>query len=326
MEKAEYLDIKKQLSFDRPLWITLSVVAADICLIALSLYLLKLQGALPFIVSQLLLALVYFHNFALLHEAGHGNIHKSRWVNDVMGHYFSILAFQPYFPWKFIHQQHHLYTGNIDKDPSMDKIKKVREKNSVSWIYEFAWRSWIPLAGFVLQLTFITYPYRLWKSGKMTQQTFWLSVFSILWLIAAYVTLFIAFPSIVNIKNIFVSYVLYLVLNELINFPHHIQMPTFKDSPKLSKLHPWQQHITTRTCEYGIFSSLLALNFNYHTEHHFFPNLPWYRLKQLRKILKPRLKEEYTELTGISWNIKNRAIAAKDIVLPEVTHPLFQRP
>ncbi len=325
MERAEYFDIKRQISFDRPLWITLAVMFTDAALLAFAIQLIMSGGTLSFVISQIILAIVYFHNFALQHEAGHGNVHRNRWVNDVLGHYFSILCFQPYYPWKFIHQQHHLYTGNMEKDPSMYKIKKVREENKVSWIYAFAWKSWLPLAGFALQMTFMTYPYRLWKSKEMTLRVFWPCVFSIIWMLAVYVMLFIAFPEVFNFKNFFLSYVLYLALNELINLPHHIQMPTFHDSPNLSKLHPWQQHIATRSCDYSWLSPLLALNFNYHTEHHFFPNLPWYRLQKLRRVLKPALGNEYTELKGIAWNIRNRAIAAKDIILPEVTHPLFQQ-
>ena len=323
MDKAEYLDIKSQMSFDRPFWITAAVMLADAVLVWCALELLSMEGWLPFITSQILLAVFYFHNFALIHEAGHGNIHKKRWVNDVLGHYFSLFSFQPYYPWKFIHQQHHTYVGNVDKDPSMDKIKKVRDENKVSWVYEFAWKSWIPLAGLMLQITFMTYPYRLWKSGEMTPKSFWLSLFSVLFMLVAYASLFLLFPETVNFKNIFLSYVFYLVLNELVNLPHHLQMPSFRDSANIRKVHPWQQHVLTRSCHYGWLSAPLALNFNYHTEHHFFPNLPWYRLKQLRAILKPRLDDEYTELVGIAWNIKNRAISAKDIVLPEFSHPLL---
>jgi len=323
MEKAEYIEIKKQISFEKPLWITLLVVVADLGLLAVALKLLSVGGFLSFILSQIILAVFYFHNFGLLHEAGHGNIHKKTWVNTLLGHYFSIFCFMPYYSWKYIHQEHHVWTGNIDKDPTMAKIKEFREKKSIPLIHSFFWKSWIPLAAFSQQYVFFAYPIIIWKSGKMTPKIFMQSSFSVFFIISVYVTLAYLFPDTVNFSNFVLSYVLYMALSELVNLPHHVQMPNFHTSPERSKLHPWEQHITTRSCDYGFLSSILALNFNYHIEHHFFPNLPWYRLKKLRSIIKPKLGREYIELKGIAWNIKNRAISAKDVLLPEVSHPLL---
>ena len=51
---------------------------------------------------------------------------------------------------------------------------------------------------------------------------------------------------------------------------------------------------------------LSVLNFNFHTEHHFFPSLPWYRLRAARKLVREALGAEYREAIGIAWNLRNR--------------------
>jgi fatty acid desaturase len=60
---------------------------------------------------------------------------------------------------------------------------------------------------------------------------------------------------------------------------------------------------------------LLVLNFNLHTEHHLFPTLPWFRLKQVRKMIRPELKP-YTEVHGLGWNYEMRTGDLDHIVEP----------
>jgi fatty acid desaturase len=324
MNKADYFAIKNQISFDKPLWITLALIVIDLGILATALYFLTL-GSLPaFIAAQFLLTLFYFHNFGILHEAGHGNVHHDRWINTVIGHYSSMFCFMPYFPWKLIHQEHHVWAGNIDKDPTMANLKKMREQKKVSWLVNFAWRSWIPLAALLQHFVFWLYPLTMWETGKMNMKSFLQSLFSVGLIASFYYLAFTLFPNVVNLQNLWPSLIMYLMVTELVNLPHHVNLPTFHTSEKRNKLHPWEQNVTTRSCHYPYgLSALFTLNFSYHTEHHFFPNLPWYRLPHLRSILKPKLAGDYNEVIGIGWNLANRSRDANDIVLPEIQHPIL---
>lgn len=326
MNKAEYFTVKRRLAFEKPLWVTLCVIAADLVLAYVAFRLLQAHTLPAFLASQILLTVFYFHHFALLHEAGHGNVHRKRWVNTAVGHYASVFCFMPYYPWKMIHQEHHVWTGNIDRDPTMANLRRMRERRSVSWIVRFAWRSWVPLAALLQHFVFWLYPLTMWNSRKMTRRAFLQSAFSVGWLVVAYIALCKAFPQWINLHNLWLSFVLYLIMTELVNLPHHVMVPTFHTTPARNRLHPWEQHITTRTCFYPYGLSLLTLNFNLHTEHHYFPTLPWYRLWSARSLLRPMLSGEYNEVIGINWNLENRSRSAADIVLPEVPHPLLLQP
>ena len=206
----------------------------------------------------------------------------------------------------------------------MANLKKMRERGRVSPLVRFAWRSWVPLAGLLQHFVFWLYPIALKKSGKMNQNNLSQSLISIGLLAITYTALFHFFPNTINFHNLWLSFVLYLIMTELVNLPHHVMMPTFKTTESRNRLSAWEQHITTRSCHYPFGLAFLTLNFNYHIEHHYFPSLPWYRLPALRRLIKPHLGHDYTEVVGIGWNLQNRTRSASDIVLPEIHHPLLK--
>lgn len=320
--RTQYMNIKSQLSFNKPLWVTLVVMLADAILFLFCFWLLDYGTTAAYIASQFLFAVFFFHCFAILHDAGHGNIHRKQWVNAVVGHVASIGCFLPFYPWKFMHQEHHVWSGNIDRDPAMEEIKPLMDKNAVPLIAKVVWRSYVPLVAFNQHFVFWSYPIKMWRTKRLKRNQVWLCAFSTLYLISIYILLFKFLPEWFNWQNFWLSFVFYLLITEFINLPHHLEVPAFREGGKLHKLHPWEQALTTRSCDYPYYiSELLALNFNLHTEHHFFPNMPWYRLKQVRKLIKPALGKDYSETTGIRWHLKNRRLDASEVLLMKELKP-----
>ncbi|ESO11545.1 hypothetical protein HELRODRAFT_71572 [Helobdella robusta] len=54
--------------------------------------------------------------FVMGHDCGHGSFSKYRLLNDVVGTISHAFLFVPYYQWKLTHQNHHKFTGNMDKD------------------------------------------------------------------------------------------------------------------------------------------------------------------------------------------------------------------
>src|SRR5579871_2028602 len=132
MNKSQYLAWKDQLSFAPRLAVTVGVLAVDIALAATALWMIfGVQKGWPFWTGQALLALFYFHNFAILHEAGHGNVHRRDAVNVAIGHYASLFCFLPFYGWRYIHQEHHTWTGNAEKDPTMKQILRIKQRKQI---------------------------------------------------------------------------------------------------------------------------------------------------------------------------------------------------
>lgn len=299
MNREAYAAIKAQLDFRDSVSSSLVIVVLDVGLLAAWWALLKQGGWLAYVVSQVLLAIVMFHGFCLVHEAGHGNCSRKRWVNTLIGHYASVFCALPYFSWKHMHARHHVWAGNADKDPANKSVQLWRAAGRVPWLVRASWRTWLPLAAFAQMIVFWTYPLRLLREDREAMPR---ALVSVLFLAVAYAALYFAAPDIFQLRNFALALVIYLFANELVNVPHHADLLAFSD-----RLPLWNQWQATRSCYYPLFvSELLVLNFNFHIEHHLFPALPWFRLRKARTLIRAALGDDYKEAIGIRWNIANR--------------------
>jgi len=100
----------------------------------------------------------------------------------LFGHLASAFVIMPFYPWRYIHADHHVWTGWRDLDPTMGQLRP-RELSSVARrTADFCWKAWIP----VFCLTFSAGNFwnlrrlrRQWKSGKPRREF----LFSILFLV-----------------------------------------------------------------------------------------------------------------------------------------------
>lgn len=319
LDKAAYVAIRDQLSFDPNRLVVAAILALNVSLGALGIWLLSLGTTPAYLLSQLIFPVVFFQAFSLLHECGHGNCTSSAWLNTLIGHYASPLCFLPYFPWKFHHALHHAWSGNLEKDPSLKLLRAWRTSHRVPLLIRIAWRSWIPLAGAVNHLVFWSYPIAVWRNGPANQLL--RCTVSVLWVAAVYAGVHYAWPEIFSFGNFALAILIYLVAVELVNLPHHADQPTTS-----GKLALWQQAYSTRSCYYPrLISELLVLNFNFHIEHHLFPTLPWYRLRQARTLIKPALGDGYEEAFGVQWNLENRSKDITHVLRAHEASPASER-
>jgi len=309
LDKHGYQRVRSALAFNPSFLPTLCILVMDAMILAAVAMLLRQDSTPAFLFSQVLLAVVFFNCFSVLHECGHGTASRFRWVNTLVGHLASTFCFIPYYPWKYIHLKHHTWTGSIDRDPVLRSLQRWRN-SGVPRIVRFAWWTWIPLAALLQHFVYLTYPYVMWRSGEMTRIKLARTLCSVLWLPAGYACLAIVAPDLVAPRNWLLAVALFLIAEELVNIPHHVDMSAFD-----TKLPIWEQYRATRSCYYPLgVSELLVLNFNFHTEHHLFPSLPWYRLRGARKLLKQALGERYQEAIGIAWNIEHRKRDLQSII------------
>lgn len=309
MTKAEYLELRARLDFRPRLAPTLAVVAFGFLLVGAAAALLRRGGAGSFVLSQCLLAVFFFNSFSLLHECGHGSAARSPLLNALIGHYASTFCVIPYYPWKYIHQKHHVWTGNMERDPVLKSLRSFRDRG-VPPLVRVAWWSWVPLSALLQHVVYLGYPYVMWRSGEMTRAKLVRTLVSVLWVPLSWAGLWLLAPDLVRPSNVLPAFGIFLFAEELVNLPHHVDMPTFD-----RKLPLWEQYRATRSCyyPYGV-SELFVLNFNFHVEHHLFPSLPWYRLRRARALTRAALANEYTECVGISWNLRNRSRGLDTIV------------
>lgn len=304
LDKDAYETLRAQLVFRPDLRLVALTVVVNQLLAALGLWLLSSGSTSGYVAAQLIFPVVFFQAFSILHDCGHGSCLPRNWQNALLGHYISVACFLPYYPWKYVHAQHHAWTGNLERDPTLKVLRRWRASRRVPWLMRVAWRTWIPLGAVINHLVLWTHP--LLAARTATSSQLRRLVLSTVWLLVAYLALHHSWPALFRIGNFAPAIVVYLIAVELVNLPHHADLRTTD-----RRLALWEQGHSTRTCYYPPFvSEFLVLNFNFHIEHHLFPTLPWYRLRRARALVMPALGAGYQQAVGIDWNLKRRS---KDI-------------
>lgn len=326
LSKEGYKQLRGQLEFRQSFLPNAIVLLADVALLwlafqlaALSTQISPVAGWAIYLVAQLMFVVVFFHGFALLHECGHGSCSDNETVNTIVGHITSLFCFMPYYPWKYIHTEHHTWAGNVHRDPTLKLVRDYEQSQKVkNWAIRVSWRTWLPLLALFQHFVFWTYPWTLFREGRLHGKRLWRSIASIGFLGGSYTALAIWGPSWMQLQYFWPALIIYLTVVELINFPHHMGTRLFSHSDHDSKLPLWKHNEVTRSCYYppGI-ADLLLLNFNFHTEHHLFPDLPWFRLGEARTLTKDALGEQYCETIGINWNLENRTKPATQVFLTD---------
>jgi fatty acid desaturase len=105
---------------------------------------------------------------------------------------------------------------------------------------------------------------------------------------------------------------LYFLFVEIVNLPHHLALSHHHGQ---SRIAIWNQHENSRSCSYPRWlSNFIFLNFNYHIEHHLYPDLPWFYLEELQTRVSVALGSDYHFDPMFQWIISNRRIAFDSII------------
>lgn len=301
--KEEYTSIVNELSFKRQASISFLIIFIDLALFITGLLLVQQNQQLLYWLAQPLFAVVFLHGFLMLHEAGHNVCAESKTLNNIMGHYFSLFCCMPFYPWKYIHNEHHKWTGHLEKDPVFDLLKKAKVKKKLPLVMHIGWRSFLPIGVVFLHLVYWSYPIKLMLQKKMNKKIFINSIISVATLIIGYTILHYSNPTLFKLTNFLPAIFIYGILWELLSTPQHIGLPSTLNKPTL------RDHANTTRSTYfpAILQKYLFFNFGMHVEHHFFPTLPWHELKKAQILLKPILKDNYNEVTGAVWNVSARS-------------------
>ena len=305
MQNNTLRQVRSQLDFSKRAYLWVGQILLDVVLaigIGSALHSRTTSGI---VLATLLAPVLYFNSFALMHEAVHRCLTEKLWLNDLLGAVTGTFCFLPYEPWRQMHLEHHLWAGNVERDP----VNKLRKDYSPSHtrknlILSSIWRSWLPILALLQHIVFWTYLFQYFEKKALHRgrgfsfiASYAIPVVvygSVIWWGAKY------FPLVSLVPGIF----LYLVLVEFVNLPHHLDLPTTRGETKLALL---EQYLIARSAIYPRwFSRWVLLNFNLHLEHHLFPNLPWHELEKARALVKPILKEKYNETYGSQWLRQHR--------------------
>lgn len=317
MTKQEYIELRKTVDFNPQDSRLIAHILMDVLLLAIPIALLwehKLSWALTDVfrclISSLCLAVLYFRAFSIMHEGVHGALSKRHRLNDYVGLIYGAICFLPFSQWREIHLLHHLWSGNVERDP-VRRITMIYRTEPIflAKVMAFFWPTWIPAAAVVQNYVFWSESVMRFDRGKGRNAFLSITLPLVLWgsvcvLSGMVLTAFVIIPSIVA----------YLALVEMVNFPHHTDLPQYEGETKFPL---WEQGKTARSCFYPRpFERFVLLNFNYHIEHHMYPTLPWYQLDKLSVEVRKRMPN-YFFSQGNEWVIRNRKRSFKEVCLSQ---------
>lgn len=304
MDKKSYFQIRSQNAFPILKKRLFRLICENIFIVvAFSIPILFLTSSFFYLLASPLISILMFRNFGLMHDAAHGSLVQSKKANNFFGILGGAICLLPFEQWKVSHLQHHFWSGNIEKDPVMSLVIKfpkfsMRTKNVVS----FLWKAWFPILSILQHLVFWILSLRTFiQKPKSFYETASFCAPILFWgaLLAFGSKQFIFFSLLPGI-------LIYLLGTEVINLPHHLQLPHLKNEQRYSV---WDQYKTARTCLYPMkLSSFLILNFNFHAEHHMFPDVPWYYLPEIQKLILAHIDDGYQSDPTFSWIIDNRKV------------------
>lgn len=203
----------------------------------------------------------------LLHEGMHqtlfANVHVNRWVSVALG-FPVLMSFSAY---QVLHLRHHTYLGD-PRDP--DDYANYSKRPRLVWLMHFIRLA----AGAFLYLLFI--PVLALRHAAPGQRRRIVEEYALLAVVIALVAWLI--PDEVILWCWFLPVVVVGYMTNLRGFTQH--GITDAADPLLA----------SRTMKPNPLVAFCLLNENYHLEHHLFPEVPSYHLRDLHELIWPRLE------------------------------------
>jgi fatty acid desaturase len=314
MERSRYIDIRKAEDFSHKPGAIYLYWIQDLLLLAIlgSLWYFVSGIAAKCVLGTSIVAVLMFRNFSQMHDAVHGASAKNRRLNDVVGMICGAISLLPFKPWKKVHLEHHYWSGNIDRDPVMAILRTYPKWPSVLKAFLSAcWRLWIPTLSMTQYLVFWFHSAKQCFKSREALKSMGPSL---VLPFAAWGALLVFAPSAFLLGALLPGVLVYFVAVEVVNFPHHLELPQLRGD---SKLPIWNQYEVSRSCIYPKwFAHFVVMNFNFHSEHHMFPDLPWYHLDKVQKMVSEELEGKYNTDPRWAWIIKNRPKHLSEVFAP----------
>jgi fatty acid desaturase len=305
-QSAQYAELKRLLSRERLLGKRRGYYSAKICL-NLGLFLCGLallavtKNSWLQACDATFLAFVFTQMGFIVHDAGHFQIFRERWKNDLVGILHANLALGfSYTGWVTTHNQHHAHPNQLGKDPDVDfsvlafsKSQALEKTGIRRWVVDRQAYLFFPmllLEAVNLKADCIRFLLER-KTRYRTVELICLAVHFVLYFgfLLHFLTIAQAAAFIVTHQALFGLYL------GLVFAPNHIGMPVLENSTQLDFLT--QQALTTRNLRRHWLTDYCYGPLSCQLEHHLFPTIPLSALRKAQAIVRP-----YFEAHGIPYN------------------------
>lgn len=226
-------------------------------------------GPMPYAVASLVCGFLAFASFTVVHEAGHGNIFQLgsplKRLEPVLGWVASVpLLLVPYRMFQRIHDRHHAFTNDPDRDPD----------------YCGGERNWLQL---VATAYGIPIKYHLMVFGRLRHIPIFRKTYTSS---LVYLTLVPGGLILLGLAGFGVEVIAFAVVPNLIAV---VLLVAFFDYIPHFPHKALGRYQNTRIFE-SRWLNLLLLGQNYHLIHHMYPRVPWYLYQTVYRRIRPDLE------------------------------------
>ncbi|WP_411822074.1 fatty acid desaturase [Leptospira sp. 'Mane'] len=238
--------------------------------------------------------------FVLGHDCAHASFLKNNRINDVLGHFFFLFSFYPYYGWKFSHNAHHAHTNNLDSNNhdvyydnawlpfTVSQYLLLRKKKPVrAAIYR--WTRYLPPLGSLLH-NIINHAYPS-KYIETHRKKLYLSYVVLgLGVVCLFLAAYLFTGKLSSIFHFFIAPgIVFQFWMSYYTYLHHTS-----DEIYFYKQEDWNPYKGQIHSTYNFLNpkiiSFLHFHIDIHTPHHLSTAIPCYHLKEAYRELK---KSEY---------------------------------
>lgn len=237
-----------------------------------------------FMVHGILLNFLY----AGQHELSHGTVFKSKWLNEWLGRAIGFAMLYPRDFDKIQHFAHHQYTQNWDKDGELAREPYTLTSYLLWFFGPTYWYSRIRrIFRFAAGLVTEPYIFKAQHDLVIKEARLHLAGYA---LIAAASMYFQSWAAVM----------LWLAPMMTMKFVHQLQ----NTIEHLGLSHEDNTLVNTRSTDTNPLMKWMCWQMQYHTAHHTFPSVPFWKLKELNDVIENKLGHEVNRMGYIEFQIE----------------------
>lgn len=245
------------------------------------------------------------------HDAGHREICRVAWKDEIIGLFCNLLIGVSYSWWNDTHNRHHGNPNQLDLDPAIDFLapafteEQARSKQGVLWfVVKYQAYFFFPL------LSMYPFNMRINSIQFLIQKKTKYPLFEALLLVVHFILYFGLVFSRLGVQQAVLFIIVHQALFGLyagsVFASNHKGMPILDKESRLDFLR--RQVLTTRNVKSHPFIDFWYGGLNYQIEHHLFPTMARNKLGEAQKIVKPFLQAHSityheTSALGSYWEI-----------------------
>ena len=235
------------------------------------------------------LAFVFAQIGLIGHDAGHRQIFRKVWKNDIVGLIDNLVLGVSYSWWIGKHNRHHSHPNQVGFDPDIDlplfsfTEEQAQSRQKIArFVTKYQAYLYIPMSTLiVIGYRFISFRFVLQKKGKYPLIEGFLLITSLLLYFGLLLTRMGIWQAILFFT---IHHMLLGLFIGTIFAPNHKGMLVLDKESQMNFLH--RQVLTSRDIKGGPFTDFWYGGLNYQIEHHLFPNMARNKLREAQQIVK----------------------------------------